>query len=113
MLGDICPAGCHTPLMRSRDKTQLLCCSCGTDFMSQSSTNIPLVENARPVVEVEVAVTTATDESLAYGSLKAAVGDKIAWVAKLIQTCSNPSELFQLISLSDQLLSLHKRLHGN
>jgi uncharacterized Zn finger protein (UPF0148 family) len=111
LLGDICPTGCHTPLMRSRDKSQLFCCSCGTDFLKQTiRQETPVVECQSLTVD-DKPVTSETQTRLpCLAGLSFAVESKIDWLAGLVQTCSNPSELSSLITVTEQLLKLQKSL---
>ena len=79
--------------------------------MARSTAKALPVEMAPSKAGVEEIQSKPADVHRERCCLTKAVDEKIEWVAGLIRNCSNPSELFQLISLSDQLLSLHKRLH--
>jgi uncharacterized Zn finger protein (UPF0148 family) len=111
LLGDVCPAGCNVPLMRSRDKQQLICCACDRDFNKElpSSESGTTKETAQEIAD-RFDCPGRSLESACIPMLRNAVDEKLEWAAENIRASNSIDEMQTLISLTVQLLTLKREL---
>ena len=98
LLGENCANGCNVPLMRSRDKSSLVCVSCGTDFLK-----------AKPAAAVEVAPASKCDTkvpAISTPNLSAVLDAKIEWIMREIEVSKSVSDLSALVDLLSKFLTL-------
>lgn len=111
LLGDVCPAGCNVPLMRSRDKQQLICCACDRDFnKEQPSSESGTTKETPQEIASRSHCEEGSLESACIPVLRKAVDDKLEWAAENLCASNSIDEMQTLISLTVQLLKLKREL---
>ena len=112
LLGENCPGGCTVPLMRSRDKKQLVCCGCEVDFLNQEVSRATLVPEVvvSQANQAHSSVSTGVKAGVDRSELSSVLDGKLAWLSKQIEISTSVVDLAQMVELASKLLELRRTL---
>lgn len=113
MLGENCPNGCLVPLMRSRDKSQLVCVACDVDFNRPVQTQPQECKPVQPATIAPASDSNLMSSTSETASFISSLNAKLSWVKNLIDASSSVHDLSDLVALATQLVDLRTKLNTN
>lgn len=109
LLGEVCPAGCNVPLMRSRDNQHVICCACDKDFVQIPSTDSQAVEVSKTAMGSTSAVSSSINPS-SFSRLASAVDFQITRLAERLERSYDEGQIEILLSNATKLIYFRKLL---
>ena len=99
LMGETCSKDCNVPLMRSRDKSSLICVGCGVDFMKK-----PLLKSDEEIHATNSQVQSDSDNLLSV------VDGKIKWLVSEVAASTSLEHLNVLVDTLSKFVTLRKNM---